>query len=105
MPRTYRPEEIHHPLICCESIRCEAGQVVAEVGRIEGRADVDGAGKKTFAEGAIGNEADPELLQGGQDLRLWLADPKRVLALKCGDRLYRVGAANRPRACLGEPKI
>ena len=66
---------------------------------------VDRAGEEPLPERAERNQADPELLQRGQDRLLGLAPPKRVLALQGRDRLYRVGAADRLHARLGQAEV
>ena len=68
-------------------------------------ARVDRAGEEPLAERAERNEADPELLEGGQDRLLGLAPPQRVLALQGGDRLDGVGAADRLHAGLGQAEV
>src|SRR5215216_76954 len=45
------------------------------------------AGQEAAAERAVGHEADTELAQRGEYLRLDLAGPDRVLALQRGDRV------------------
>ena len=66
---------------------------------------VDLPGQEALAERAEGDEADPELLERRQDLRLGLAPPERVFALERGDRLDGVCAADRLHACLGQPEV
>ncbi len=60
------------------------------------------AGEKSAAERREGHQADAELAQRRQDLRLEVALPERVLALERGDRVHGVGAADRPLARLGQ---
>ena len=56
---------------------------------------VDLAREEALAQRAVGDEADPELLAGRQHLLLGAAPPQGILALDGGDRLHRVGAADR----------
>src|SRR5918996_1240622 len=65
----------------------------------------DLAGQKAAPEGAVGDEADAELPQGGQDLDLRVAAPQRVLGLQCGYAMSLVGAADRRRRGLGQPEV
>ena len=62
----------------------------------------DGRGQKAAAERGVGDEADPELADRGQDLGLDGALENRVLALQHGDRMDSVRAADRVRAGLAE---
>ena len=73
----------------------EAGDGAANVGAVEGRRRADLAGEEPLAERAEGDQADPELLQGRDDLGLGLPPPQRVLGLQGGDRLDGVGASDR----------
>src|SRR5205823_1139849 len=82
----------------------EARHTVAKVGAVEGRVLVDRAGEEALAERAEGDEADPELLERGHDLRFRLTPPQRVLALERSDRLDGVRATDRLHARLGEPE-
>ena len=88
-----------------QSVGVEAGDRAAEVGAVEGRGLVDLPREEALAERAERHEADPELLEGRQDLLLRLAPPERVLALQGRDRLDGVGAADRLHACLGEAEV
>ena len=61
--------------------------------------------EEALAQRAEGDEADPELLERRQHLRLGLPPPQRVLALERRDRLDRVGAADRLHARLGQAEV
>ena len=73
--------------------------------RVEGRGLVDLPGEEPPAQRAEGHEADAELLEDRQDLRLRLAPPQRIFALQRRDRLDRVGAADGLHARLGEAEV
>ena len=62
-------------------------------------------GEQAVAERRVGDEADPELAQQRQDLRLHVAGPQRVLGLKRGDRLHGVCAADGLGGGLGEAEV
>src|SRR5206468_12710370 len=85
--------------------RIETRDRIAGVGAVERRALVDLPGEEALAERAERDEADSELLQRREDLRLRLPPPERVLALERSDRLNRMRAANRPHARLGEAEV
>ncbi len=85
--------------------RLEPRDTGADVGGGELRRLVDGPGEKTLAEGAIGYETDPELVQDRQDLGFGLAPPKGVLALQGRQRLHGVSAADGRRRGLGPAEV
>ena len=58
------------------------------------RVFVDLARQEALAQRAVRHEADAQLLERRQHLRLGLAPPQRVLALDGRDRLHRVRAAD-----------
>jgi hypothetical protein len=72
---------------------------VAEIRVIELRIFVDLACQKTLTKRSKWNESDPEFFKRRQHHFFRLPPPERVLALKCGDRLNRVCAADRLRSC------
>src|SRR5207302_8238876 len=63
---------------------------------------LDPSGEEAAAERTVGDEADPELAAGRQDLLLRVAAPQRVFALQRRDRVDRVRATDRRRRCLGQ---
>src|SRR3954447_5709353 len=83
----------------------EAGDDVAEVGRIERGLVVDLAGEKTFAQGTEWHEANSEFLERRQGRFLRLSPPEGVLALESGNRLHGVGATDGLHACFGQPEV
>ena len=91
--------------VALEVLALEARAVAAEVvlGQVLARAEA--AGEEAAAERAVGDEADPQLAQGRQDLVLGIAAPERVLGLQRRDRMGRVGAADRLRRRLGEAEV
>ena len=86
------PEQLDERLVLLQVFRLEARDATAEVHAVEGVC-AHLASEKALAEGAEGNESDPELLERRQDRRLGLPVPERVFALQCRDRLRR----GRPR--------
>jgi len=85
--------------------RREAGNDVAEIGAVERRVLVDGAREEALAQGAEGDESDPEFLERRQHLLLGLPPPQRIFALNRRDRLDGVRAADRLHAGLGKPEM
>ena len=55
--------------------------------------------------GLNGHETDTQFGQGRQHLGLRVAGPQRVLALHRGDRVHRVGSADRAGGGLGQPEV
>src|SRR5207237_7960792 len=72
--------------------------LAAIVIRLECVGRFDLAAQKSAADRRVGNEADAELARRRQDVVLRIARPKRVLALKCRDRMNGVSASNRLRS-------
>ena len=87
-------EQIDHGLVGLQGFRREAGQGTAEVVAGECGALVNLAGEEAFAEWAVGDEADAEFFERGDDLLFGAAPPQRVLALQRCYRLHGMGAAN-----------
>ena len=80
------------------------GLLTAEVVGLEVLRRRDLAGQKAAAERAVGDEADPELTHGVEDLVLGIARPQRVLGLQRRDRVDRVRAADRLGRRLRQPE-
>src|SRR5262249_40355595 len=59
-------------------------------------------GQEAAPERAVGHEGDPQLAHGGQNLRLRVAAPQRVLGLECRDRVDLRRPADRRRRRLGQ---
>ena len=68
-----------------------------------GRTDI--AGEKAVAERRVGNESDAQLAQQRQQFGFRVTGPQRVLGLQRGDRMHRVGAADRGGASLGQADV
>ena len=66
---------------------------------------VDLAREEALAQRAVRHEADAELLEGRQHLRLRARRPQRVFALEGRDGLDGVGPADRLDARLGEAEV
>ena len=81
------------------------GSVLRKSVLSNGRVLVDLAREEALAQRAVRHEADAELLQRRQHLRLGRPPPQRVLALEGGDRLDGVGPADRLHARLGEAEV
>src|SRR5205823_5292067 len=72
-------EQLDQGLVGLAVLLREAGDDVAEVGLVEGRALADGAGEEALSQWAERDEADAEFLTGRQHLLLGLPPPERVL--------------------------
>ena len=83
----------------------EPGLVAAEVALVQVVERAHGAGEEAAPERAVGDEADAELAQRGQDLLLRVARPDRVLGLQGGDRVHGVGPPDGGRRRLGEAEV
>src|SRR4051794_17898198 len=91
--------------VALEVLALEARVVAAEVVLVEVLGLGEAAGQEAAAERAIGDEADPELADGREDLVLGVARPQRVLGLQRGDRVHGVRAADRLRRGLGQAEV
>ena len=99
-------QQIHHGLIGLHRVRREARQPASEIGTLEFRGFVHGAGQKSFAQRAVGHEADAEFFECGQHSIVFRApEPKRIFALHGGHRLHRVRSPNGLRAGFGHPEM
>ena len=98
-------EQIDQGLIRFPRLRREARDDVAEVGTVERRVLVDLPREEALAQRAVGNEADPEFLEGRQHFRFRVSPPQRVFALDRRDRLDRVRATDRLRSCFGKAEV
>ena len=83
----------------------EARLVAAEVVLVELVGGAEAAAEEAAPERRVGDEADAELAQRRQDLRLDVARPQRVLGLHRGDRVDGVRAADRLRRGLAQPDV
>ena len=103
--RADRADLVDEREVAAEVLPGEAGVGLAPVvvGEVVDGADLPG--EQAVAERRVGDEADPELAQQRQDLRLHVAGPQRVLGLKRGDRLHGVCAADGLGGCLGEAEV
>src|SRR5262249_7544493 len=91
--------------IALEVAFLEAWMVAASVVGCQVRLHLEGRSEETAAQGAIGHEADAELADRGEDLRLEIAGPERILRLERRDRMGAVGAPDRLGAGLREAEI
>src|ERR1700691_1725693 len=87
-------EQIDHGLVSLARLRRETGHDVAKVRAIELGILVDGAGQEPSSQRAEGHKADPEPLEGRQDLLLGFSPPQGVLALHRIDRLHRMNSTD-----------
>ena len=83
----------------------EPRPVAAEVVGVELVRRLEPAGEEAAAERRVRDQADPELPQGRQDLRLEVAGPERVLRLHRRDRMGGVRLADPLRRRLAEPDV
>ncbi len=79
--------------------------MAAEVIGVELIETADRARKEPAAERRVGNEADAELAQRGEDVGLHVAAPDGVLGLQRRDRVHRMGTADRVGRRLAEPEV
>ena len=84
--------------VLAQVLLLEARPAAAEVRLLEVVDRAEPAGEEAASERAVGDEADPELADGRQDLRLGIARPERVLGLQRRDRMDGVRAPDRLRA-------
>src|SRR5215831_7945085 len=98
-------EQIDHSLIRFPGFRRKARNDVAKVGTVELGVFVDSSCKEPLAQRTEWNEADSELFQHRQHFSFRFSPPQRVFALESSDRLDRVCAADRLRACFRKPKV
>src|SRR4051812_7901944 len=66
---------------------------------------LEAAGEEAAPERAVGDETDPQLAHGGEDLVLHVAAPEGVLRLQRRDRMHLVRAADGLRRRFREPEI
>src|SRR4030095_5331084 len=98
-------EQINQRLICLQGLWRETRQSAPEVGLIEGRFLVDLSREEAAAERAVRNKADSEVFQGRKHLGFGLSPPQRILVLKGGDRVHRMGATDRLHACFRKAEV
>ncbi len=100
-----RAHQINQSLIGLAILRAEPRHAAAKIRAVELRIRVDLARQKSFAKWAERHEANPKLLQRGHHRLLRLSPEQRVLALERSNRLNRVSAADRLRACFRETEV
>src|SRR5204863_5692502 len=98
-------DAVHEREVSLEVLLGEARVLPPEVAIGDLLARPEPAGEEATTEGAVRNEADPELSTGRQHLGLRVAGPERVLGLNSGDRVHRVRAADRLGRCLRQPDV
>ena len=69
--------------------------MTAIVGSVKFDLLVDGSGKKAFAQGTEGHEANSKLFERGQDFLFRLAPPQGIFALESSNRLHRMRTPDR----------
>lgn len=87
--------DIDQDPVCLTRFRGKAGRDVSEIVVIEPGALIYGACQVAFAQGAIRDETNSELLERLKEWALGIAPPERVFALHSRDALYRVGTTDR----------
>src|SRR5581483_3552899 len=80
--------------IASEVFALEARVELTEVVRGDIFGFLELTGQKTAAERAIGDEANAQLANCGEEIVFRIARPQRVFGLEGGDGMYAVGAAN-----------
>src|SRR5579884_3858169 len=98
-------EQIDERLVGLSVLRLETRNDVAKIAFVELRFFADLAGEEAFAQRTEWNESDPEFLKRRDHLRLGISPPKRIFALECSDRMYRVGATDGLYASLGKAEV
>ena len=98
-------EQIDQGLVRLERLRRETGERAAEVGAVERRILVHLTREKPFAQGAVGNEPDPEFLEGRYHFLLGRSRPQRIFALESRERLDGVCAADGFYSCFGKAEV
>src|SRR5260370_27198582 len=98
-------EQIDERPVRLAGIGREPRDGVAEVGAVESGVLVDLTGEVPLAQRAEGNEADSELFEYRDDLRLGFPPPKRVLALEGRYGLDRVRTTDGLDARFREAKV
>src|SRR6266545_6839367 len=99
-----RFDATHEIQVLLEVLALKAWMVLAPVAVGDVFGTLYLACEESPAERTVGDEADPELAHGGQDLVLHVAAPQRVLRLEGGDRMHRVCAPYRLGGRLGQPE-
>ena len=88
-----------------EILPIEPRVVVAVVVRAELAGGTDRSGEEAASQRGVSDEADAELAQQWQRLRLGIAGPQGVFGLQRGDRVDRVRAADGRRPGLREADV
>src|SRR6185369_9175046 len=73
----------------------KAWQSGTEVSTVEGRAGIYFPGKKSLAQRAVGDKADPQLFQCLQQSLFRTPEPEGIFILDCSDRLDGMSVADR----------
>jgi hypothetical protein len=87
-------EQVDQCPVCLPGLRRKAGHGIAEVSAVERGVLVHLSREITLAQRAERDETDAEFFKRRNDFRFRFSPPKRVLALKCRDRLDRMSAPN-----------
>src|SRR5437879_11280687 len=91
--------------VALEVLALEPGMGAPGIVGLEALWRPDGAREEPTAERAVGDEADPELTDCGEDLVLGVPRPQRILALDGRDGMDGVRTTDRVRAGLGEAEV
>src|SRR5208282_540092 len=86
-------QKINHRLVCRTSLLGESREYCSHV-RAFKLCRRNLARQETLSKRAPGNKTDSQLLADGKHFWFGVSRPYRILALDCGNRLDRVGAAN-----------
>ena len=98
-------EQVEQPLVGLPRVLGEPGDGGADIALRERGRRVDGPGEEPLAQRAVGDEPDPQLLDGREDLLLGRAPPEGVLALERGDGVDCVRAPDGVGSRLGHPEV
>ena len=98
-------EPVEQPLVGLPRVLGEPRDRGPDVALGERGRRVDSPGEEPFAQRAVGDEPDPQLRDGREDLLLGRTPPEGVLALESGDGMDRVRAPDGVGGRLGHPEV
>src|ERR1051325_148024 len=90
----HRLHRVGERQIALEVLALKARIVAAVIVRREVLGLLEPAAQESAPQRAVGDETDPQLAAGREDLLLGVSRPQRVLGLQCGDRMRRMRLAD-----------